>query len=174
MYRICLWLIADPYQKIQFVLRQTVYYLRETHASTSALRPPPANALPTPFAASLAPAVAASQVLLADVKGKGRSTAGADAEADADALAKGETAGGASEDGPPRSAAATAPDLGEASRAQRQVRVSPELGLYGSRMEARVLGEMAEVLGRIQARGREQASGIQALQGESESEMEMM
>jgi hypothetical protein len=41
-------------------------------------------------------------------------------------------------------------------------------------MEARVLGEMAEVLGRIQARGRESATGSQALQDESESEMEMM
>lgn len=174
MLRTCLWPIADPYQKIQFVLRQTVYYLRETHASTSALRPPPANALPTPFAASLAPAVAASQALLADVKGKGRSTAGAVGEADANAPVRGGIAEAASEDGPPRSAPATAPDQGEASRAQRRVPVGPELGLYGSRMEARVLGEMAEMLGRIQARGREQASGIQALQGESESEMEMM
>jgi hypothetical protein len=112
--------------------------------------------------------------LLADVKGKGRATEGADAEADADVAAGDEIAGQSSGDGPPRSAPATAPDQEEASRAQRQVRVSPELGLYGSRMEARVLGEMAEVLGRIQARGRESATGSQALQDESESGMEMM
>ncbi|WVQ98218.1 hypothetical protein IAU59_005341 [Kwoniella sp. CBS 9459] len=39
--------------KIQFVLRQTVYYLRETRVSPSTLRPPEAHNIPTPFASTL-------------------------------------------------------------------------------------------------------------------------
>lgn len=72
-------------QKIQFVLRQTVYYLRETGASGSTLRPPPVDGIPTPFASTLPPAE--------DRGGEG-----------------------------------------------------VELGLYGSRMEARTLREMAQTL----------------------------
>lgn len=40
-------------QKIQFVLRQTVYYLHETKASSNTLRPPHPNSIPTPFASTL-------------------------------------------------------------------------------------------------------------------------
>ncbi|WVQ79906.1 hypothetical protein IAT38_002006 [Cryptococcus sp. DSM 104549] len=39
--------------KIQFVLRQTAYYLRETRASPNTLRPPPADSIPTPFASTI-------------------------------------------------------------------------------------------------------------------------
>ncbi|GMK59389.1 hypothetical protein CspeluHIS016_0704040 [Cutaneotrichosporon spelunceum] len=39
--------------KIQFVLRQSVFFLRETRAAPSVLRPPPAEALPRPLAATL-------------------------------------------------------------------------------------------------------------------------
>ncbi|KAK8847549.1 hypothetical protein IAR55_005408 [Kwoniella newhampshirensis] len=39
--------------KIQFVLRQTVYYLRETRSSPQTLRPPPIDSIPTPFASTL-------------------------------------------------------------------------------------------------------------------------
>ncbi|WWD21640.1 hypothetical protein CI109_106126 [Kwoniella shandongensis] len=39
--------------KIQYVLRQTVYYLRETRSSPQTLRPPPINSIPTPFASTL-------------------------------------------------------------------------------------------------------------------------
>ncbi|ORY23992.1 hypothetical protein BCR39DRAFT_590765 [Naematelia encephala] len=39
--------------KIQFVLRQTVYYLHETRVSPNTLRPPPVDAVPTPFASTL-------------------------------------------------------------------------------------------------------------------------
>ncbi|BEI83874.1 hypothetical protein CcaverHIS002_0404780 [Cutaneotrichosporon cavernicola] len=39
--------------KIQFVLRQSVFFLRETRAAPSVLRPPPADALPRPLAATL-------------------------------------------------------------------------------------------------------------------------
>ena len=111
-------------QKIQFILRQTVYYLRETHASPSALRPPAPNALPTPFATTLAPAVAAADA------GKGKGAA-----PDADGALGGAAAG----------------KNGSAVDGQR----GAELGLYGARMEARVLAEMAEALGRIQDARRE-------------------
>ena len=40
-------------QKIQFILRQTVYYLHETKASSNTLRPPHPNSIPTPFASTL-------------------------------------------------------------------------------------------------------------------------
>ncbi|OXC66251.1 hypothetical protein AYX13_04973 [Cryptococcus neoformans] len=39
--------------KIQFVLRQTVYYLRETRSSPNTLRAPPVNLIPTPFASTI-------------------------------------------------------------------------------------------------------------------------
>ena len=115
-------------QKIQFILRQTVYYLRETHASPSALRPPAPNALPTPFATTLAPAVAAADA------GKGKVRA-AGAAPHADGAIGGAAAG----------------TNGRAVDGQR----GAELGLYGARMEARVLAEMAEALGRIQDARRE-------------------
>jgi len=83
-------------QKIQFVLRQTVYYLRETKASTSTLRPPPVDGIPTPFASTLL------------TGSRGRS-------GDEEGQREGE---------------------GE----------EVELGLYGRRMEARTLREMAEAL----------------------------
>lgn len=38
-------------QKIQFILRQTVYFLRETRSAPSAMRPPPVDGIPRPFAA---------------------------------------------------------------------------------------------------------------------------
>ncbi|CAD6568665.1 MAG: hypothetical protein TREMPRED_004688 [Tremellales sp. Tagirdzhanova-0007] len=72
--------------KIQFVLRQTVYYLRETKASSSTLNPPPADAIPTPFGTSLP---------RDDARGRGS---------------------------------------------------EPDLGLYGSRIEARTLREMTGAL----------------------------
>ena len=40
-------------QKIQFILRQTVYYLHETKASSNTLRPAHPNSIPTPFASTL-------------------------------------------------------------------------------------------------------------------------
>jgi len=40
-------------QKTQFILRQTVYYLHETNASSNTLRPPHPNSIPTPFASTL-------------------------------------------------------------------------------------------------------------------------
>ncbi|KAK4686859.1 hypothetical protein P7C73_g3271, partial [Tremellales sp. Uapishka_1] len=43
----------DLLDKMQFVLRQTVYYLHETKASPSTLRPPQPNNIPTPFASTL-------------------------------------------------------------------------------------------------------------------------
>ncbi|KAL7419319.1 hypothetical protein Q5752_006157 [Cryptotrichosporon argae] len=43
----------DTVDKIQFVLRQAVYYLRETRATPSSLRPAPAANLPRPLAATL-------------------------------------------------------------------------------------------------------------------------
>ncbi|ORX34012.1 hypothetical protein BD324DRAFT_638027 [Kockovaella imperatae] len=46
--------------KIQFVLRQTVYYLLETRAAPQTLRPPPVNAIPTPFASTLPEVTSAS------------------------------------------------------------------------------------------------------------------
>ncbi|RSH79781.1 uncharacterized protein EHS24_009439 [Apiotrichum porosum] len=39
--------------KIQFILRQTVYYLRETRAAPSVLRPSGVDAIPRPLAATL-------------------------------------------------------------------------------------------------------------------------
>lgn len=42
-----------PPQKIQFILRQTVYYLRETRAAPSVLRPSGVDAIPRPLAATL-------------------------------------------------------------------------------------------------------------------------
>ncbi|CAK9786921.1 hypothetical protein CC85DRAFT_286139 [Cutaneotrichosporon oleaginosum] len=39
--------------KIQFILRQSVFFLRETRAAPSVLRPPPPDALPRPLAATL-------------------------------------------------------------------------------------------------------------------------
>lgn len=38
-------------QKIQFILRQTVYFLRETRSAPNAMRPPPVDGIPRPFAA---------------------------------------------------------------------------------------------------------------------------
>lgn len=38
-------------QKIQFILRQTVYFLRETKSAPNAMRPPPVDGIPRPFAA---------------------------------------------------------------------------------------------------------------------------
>lgn len=38
--------------------------------------------------------------------------------------------------------------------------VEPDLGLYGSRVEARVMKEMVEVLGRIQTRSGREGVGL--------------
>lgn len=38
-------------QKIQFILRQTVYFLRETRSAPNAMLPPPVDGIPRPFAA---------------------------------------------------------------------------------------------------------------------------
>ncbi|WVN87275.1 uncharacterized protein L203_102453 [Cryptococcus depauperatus CBS 7841] len=78
--------------KIQFVLRQTVYFLRETRTSPQTLRPPLANLIPTPFASTL--------------------------PSSGSALASGSTSKGD----------------------------KAELGLYASRIEAHVLGDMEKAL----------------------------
>jgi hypothetical protein len=52
-------LLTRP-QKIQFILRQTVYYLHETKASSSALRPPEVGSISTPFASTLPLSTSAS------------------------------------------------------------------------------------------------------------------
>lgn len=48
-------------QNIQVILRQAVYFLRETRAAPSVLRPPAVDGIPRPLAATLAqPAISSS------------------------------------------------------------------------------------------------------------------
>ncbi|WVF69632.1 hypothetical protein IAT40_004410 [Kwoniella sp. CBS 6097] len=95
--------------KIQFVLRQTVYYLRETRVSPSTLCPPEAHNIPTPFASTIPPF------------GSGSSST----------IAVGANAGDGEE------------EQGDGN--------GPELGLYASRIEARVLSEMGDALRAMRA-----------------------
>ncbi|WRT64617.1 uncharacterized protein IL334_001550 [Kwoniella shivajii] len=88
--------------KIQFVLRQTVYYLHATRISPQTLRPPEINNIPTPFASTLPSSRHGSEGLKAT-------------EGD-----------------------------------ERGV----EVGLYASRIEERVLGQMAAALRALNDEGR--------------------
>ncbi|WVQ75826.1 hypothetical protein IAR50_005459 [Cryptococcus sp. DSM 104548] len=87
----------DLLDKIQFVLRQTVYYLRETRSNPNTLRPPPANNIPTPFASSV-----------------------------------------------PASSSSGTQDEGR--EGGQEATEGVELGLYASRIEARVLGDMEKAV----------------------------
>ncbi|WVR04758.1 hypothetical protein IAU60_001769 [Kwoniella sp. DSM 27419] len=89
--------------RIQFILRQTVYYLRETRVSPQTLRPPPINNIPTPFASTL----------------------------------------------PLGDRAAQRDDRSEASGSGSE----PQLGLYASRIESRLLDEMKEALVALRGEG---------------------
>lgn len=120
-------------QKIQFVLRQTVYYLHETKASPNTLRPPPAGSIPTPFASTL-PVLPTGPVLPNGRSEPKRSTSSA---------------------GHDPTALDPTPKGSEGSGGQ------VELGLYGRRIEAATLREMVEVLQRWRA-SRESSSAIAA------------
>ncbi|ODO08548.1 hypothetical protein L198_00278 [Cryptococcus wingfieldii CBS 7118] len=93
----------DLLDKIQFVLRQTVYYLRETKSNPNTLCPPPANNIPTPFASSIPSLTPAS----------------------------------------PSSPSGTRGDIVDDRQEATKV---AELGLYASRIEARVLSDMGKAV----------------------------
>ncbi|RSH92328.1 hypothetical protein EHS25_008743 [Saitozyma podzolica] len=131
----------DLLDKIQFVLRQTVYYLRETRASTSALRPPPPNAIPTPFASSLPPGA-----LLSESQPQPQPHPQPQPPAPAptqDRVQEGATA----ERSHTHPRPADGDEEGGYGDGDGAGRV--ELGLYGSRLEARSLEELANVLRRL-------------------------
>ncbi|WVW78257.1 hypothetical protein I302_100210 [Kwoniella bestiolae CBS 10118] len=52
----------DLLDKIQFILRQTVYYLHATKISSEVLIPPKVDNIPTPFANSLSPSGSKGEV----------------------------------------------------------------------------------------------------------------
>lgn len=123
-------------QKIQFVLRQAIYYLRETKASTSALNPPPVNAIPTPFASSLPPSVRAAL----QQQQQGQAGEGSTPIAPGDGAATGESSSRA------MTAKAIGKELGD------EEDYTPELGLYGLRVQAKTLKDIAALLERMRAR----------------------
>ncbi|OCF30780.1 hypothetical protein I316_07588 [Kwoniella heveanensis BCC8398] len=113
--------------KIQFVLRQTVYYLRETRVSPATLRPPSAHNIPTPFASTIPRPRQPSA--LTGSSGDASAQTGQE-----DGLLKGDVDEDGIEDG-----------HGDVD--------GPELGLYASRIEGRVLAQMGDALRAMRAQG---------------------
>lgn len=129
------------------MLRQAIYYLRETKASTSALNPPPVNAIPTPFASSLPPSVRTAlqqqQQQQDQQQDQGQSGEGLTATAPEGSGPSGESS----------SRSATVKTVGDQQGDEEDH--TPELGLYGLRVEAKTLRDIAALLERMRARRRD-------------------
>ena len=135
-------------QKIQNVLRQTVYYLWQTRASPRTLVPPPINALPTPLASTLPNS---SQ------NGIGMGTAvpeAAEASLPPDQVT--EQDGSGREHRLPNQNPATVEDD----------RDEPQLGLYASRLESKVLSDMLALVERYKLNhGEAEKGGVNGVNG---------